>query len=58
MYTDLSDPEKIINMLYYIIGEEILFEMVENIEPLDENWNNIATEEINNEILKAIKEED
>ena len=58
LYTDLSDPEKIINMLYYIIGEEILFEMLENIELLEENWNNVATEEINNEILKDIKEED
>src|SRR5690554_1140025 len=25
--TDLGDPEQIVNMLYYIIGEEVLLEM-------------------------------
>jgi len=55
IYTDLSDPEKLINMLYYIIGEEVLFEMMDDIEALSENWNNQADEETNAEILKAIK---
>ena len=32
IYTDLSDPERLINMLFYIIGEEVLFEMMEGIE--------------------------
>lgn len=54
VYTDLSDPEKLINMLYYIIGEEVLSEMLKNIELLEENWNNMATDEINTEILKTI----
>lgn len=58
IYTDLSEPEKIVNMLYYIIGEEVLYEMMENIQIWKLNRNNLATEEINNEILKAIKEED
>ena len=56
IYTDLSDPEKIINMLYYIIGEEVLYEMMDGIEAWDENWNNLADEETNAEILKAIEE--
>jgi hypothetical protein len=53
--TDLSNPEKLINMLYYIIGEEVLFEMMDGIEAWDDNWNNPADDEINAEILKAIE---
>jgi hypothetical protein len=52
--TDLSDPEKLVNALYYIIGEEVLFEMMDGIEAWEENWNNLADEETNAEILKAI----
>ena len=55
IYTDLSDPEKLINMLYYIIGEEVLFEMMDGIEAFHENWNNQVDQETNAEILKAIK---
>ena len=55
--TDLSDPKKLINMLYYIIGEEVLFEMMDGIDAWDENWNNQADEETNAEILKAIEEQ-
>ena len=57
VYTDLSDPEKLVNMLFYIIGEEILFEMMEGVEVWEENWNNIATDETNAEILEQLKEE-
>lgn len=57
IYTDLSDPEKLINMLYYIIGEEVLYEMMEGVDEFHDNWNNLATEEINNQILKKIKED-
>ena len=55
IYTDLSDPEKLVNMLYYIIGEEVLFEIMDDIEVWHDNWNNIATDETNAELLKAIK---
>jgi len=55
VYTDLSNPEKLINMLYYIIGEEVLFEMMDGIEAWEENWNNQADEETNNKILKELK---
>lgn len=54
VYTDLSDPEKLINMLYYIVGEEVLFEMMNGVKEWDDNWNNKATEETNAAILKAI----
>ena len=53
--TALSDPEKLVNMLYYIIGEEVLYEMMNGIEAWGDNWNNVATDKTNAEILKAIK---
>ena len=55
VYTDLSDPVKLINMLYYIIGEEVLHEMMNGVEAWQENWNNVATDEINAAILKEVK---
>ena len=55
IYTDLSNPEKLINMLYYIIGEEVLHEIMDGVEVFNENWNNKATEETNAAILKAIE---
>ena len=58
VYTDLSDPEKLINMLYYIIGEEVLYEMMEGVDEFHDNWNNQADEETNAEILKAIEEKE
>ena len=56
IYTDLSDPEKLVNMLYYIIGEEVLFEMMEGVDEFHDNWNNQADEETNEKILKALGE--
>lgn len=55
VYTDLSNPEKIANMLWYIIGEEVLYEIMDGVEAWEENWNNRADEETNAKILKAIK---
>lgn len=54
----MSDPEKLINMLYYIIGEGVLFEMMDGIEAWEENWNNLATDETNAAILEAIEEKE
>jgi hypothetical protein len=56
VYTDLSDPEKLINMLYYIIGEEVLYEMMDSVDKFHDNWNNQADEETNAAILEAIGE--
>jgi len=55
VYTDLSDPVKLINTLYYIIGEEVLNEMMNGVEAWTENWNNVATDETNAAILKEVK---
>jgi hypothetical protein len=54
VYTDLSNPEKLINMLYYIIGEEVLYEMMEGVDEFHDNWNNQADEKTNEKILKAL----
>ena len=56
LYTDLSDPEKVINMLFYIIGEEVLWEMLEHSETLNENWDNPADKETNAKILEELEE--
>jgi hypothetical protein len=55
IYTDLSNPEKLINMVYYIIGYEVIGEMYE-IAEFEENWNNVADDETNAIIIKAMKE--
>ena len=55
VYTDLSDAEKLINMVYYIVGEEVIGEMGE-IEAFEENWNEQADEETNAIIIEKMKE--
>jgi hypothetical protein len=42
-------------MLYYIIGEEVLYEMMDGVEIWEENWHNLADEKTNAEILKSIE---
>ena len=56
IFTDLSDPEKLINMLFYVIGEEVFWEMVNDSKTWNENWNNRANEETNAKILKELGE--
>ena len=55
IYTDLSDPIKIVNMLFYIIGTEIMYNNGEFSKILDEHWNEFADEETNMELIKALK---
>lgn len=55
VYTDVSNPEKLINMVYYIVGEEVIAEM-NDIEEFSDNWNNYADEETNAIIIEALKE--
>lgn len=55
VYTDLSNPEKLINMVYYIIGDEVIGDMYE-IEAFNDNWNNIADDETNAIIIEAMRE--
>ena len=55
IYTDLSNPIKIVNMLFYIIGTEIMYNNGEFSKILDEHWNEYANEETNIELIKALK---
>ena len=54
--TDLSDPEKIANMLYYIVGNEAIQELYEYSETFSENENDSATVENNDKIIQDINE--
>lgn len=56
VFTDLSDPEKVINLLFYIIGEEVIQEMLDESKTWNENWNNQADEETNAKILRELGE--
>ena len=56
VYTDLSDPEKLINMLYYIIGDDVIAEVFNAIEDFTDIWNDEADEETNNIIIEKMKE--
>lgn len=53
--TDISDPEKLANMLYYIIGYDVISDMYE-IEEFNDNWNYLATEATNAIIVAQLKE--
>jgi hypothetical protein len=52
IHTDLSDPCKVVNMLIYILGEEILAES----EHLQERWNDQLTDQDLEIIKNELKE--
>lgn len=52
LYTDLSDPEKVANMLYYIIGYEAMEELN---DILDEDWNNEISDETRQSVIAYIR---
>ena len=55
VYTDITNPEALVNMLYYIIGEEVIGEMCD-IEAFDDNWNAYADEETNAAIVSELND--
>ena len=55
VYTDVTNPETLVNMLYYIIGEEVIGEMCD-IEAFDDNWNAYADEETNAAIVSELND--
>ena len=55
VYTDVTSPEALVNMLYYIIGEEIIGDMYD-IAAFANNWNNDADEETNAAIVSELNE--
>ena len=54
--TDLSDPEKIANMLYYIIGNEAIQDLYEYSPTFLKNENSCATVENSDKIIQDINE--
>jgi hypothetical protein len=54
--TDLSNPEELVNVLFYIIGEEVLYGIVDSSETLSEHWEDLADEETNAKILEELGE--
>lgn len=57
VYTDLSEPMKIVNILYYIIGEDVMYECRLFNELLMDNWDNLADEETNQKMIDALEKE-
>lgn len=54
--TELNNPEKLINMLYYIIGDEVISEMFDIIEDFGNKWwDEEADEETNKFIIEELK---
>lgn len=54
-YTDVTNPEALINMIYYIIGEEVIGDMYD-IAAFANNWNNYADEETNAAIVSELND--
>lgn len=52
VFTDLSNPVRIISMLYYIIGEEVLDEIN---DILSEKWGDEADEETNKMLVEKLE---
>ena len=54
--TDFTDPCKVANMLYYIVGHELLYDLFDGCELWNEVWNDEATEETNAALVQWLKE--
>lgn len=53
--TDYSDPKKLANMLFYVIGDEVITDMCD-IDAFNDNWNNCADDETNAQIIAKLRE--
>lgn len=53
IYTNLSDPKKVANMLYYIVGDNAMGELN---ELLDEDWNDEISDETRQSVIAYINE--
>ena len=52
--TEITDPDLLLNMVYYIIGEEVVADIQENVEEFNEHWNDVADEQTNEAIIKYL----
>ena len=54
--TDFSDPCQVGNMLWYIVGNEVLYDMFDGCEEFDELWNSELAEEECKVLLQWLKD--
>lgn len=54
--TDFSNPCQVGNMLWYIVGKEVLYDMFNSCEEFDELWNSELTEEDCKVLLQWLKD--
>ena len=54
--TDFTSPCNVANMLYYIVGEEVLYDLFDECELWDEVRDHEATEETNKALVQWLKE--
>ena len=54
--TDFTSPCNVANMLYYIVGEEVLYDLFDECELWDEVQDGEATEETNKALVQWLKE--
>ena len=54
--TDFTSPCEVANMLYYIVGEDVLYNLFYGCELWNEVWNDEATEETNKALVQWLKE--
>ena len=54
--TDFNSPCSVANMLYYIVGDEVLYDLFDGCELWDKVWNDKATEETNEALVQWLKE--
>lgn len=54
--TDFTDPCTVADMLYYIVGEEVLCDLFDGCELWNKVWNDEATEETNKALVQWLKE--
>lgn len=54
--TDFTNPCNVANMLYYIVGEEVLYDLFDECKLWDEVRDDEATEETNKALVQWLKE--
>ena len=54
--TAIANPCDVANMLYYIVGEEVLHDLFDECELWNEVWNDEATEETNAALVQWLRD--
>ena len=54
--TDFTNPCAVANMLYYIVGYELLYDLFDGCELWNEVWNDEATEETNEALVQWLRD--